>query len=96
MAYRIQFSPYALENLAELTTDASKLKKVVRAIYRVSQDPRYGSLNSHKFDGMTGEKGEEVWESYVENHTPGAYRIYWYYGPTELGISVVAILKHPS
>ncbi len=30
---------------------------------------------------MTGPKGEEVFESYTQNKTPGDYRIFWYYGP---------------
>ncbi len=30
-----------------------------------------------KFDGMIGPNGEEVFEAYAENNTPGAYRIFW-------------------
>lgn len=39
--------------------------------------------------------GEEVWESYVENPTPGAWRIWWVYGPEADVITIVTIGPHP-
>lgn len=39
--------------------------------------------------------GEEIFEAYIENKTPGAYRIFWYYGPDNNQITVVAITPHP-
>jgi hypothetical protein len=41
---------------------------------------------------MHGENGEEVFEAYAENNTPGAYRIFWHYG---LGKDVITITPHP-
>jgi hypothetical protein len=46
---------------------------------------------------MIGPKGEDVWESYVENNTPLAWRIFWCYTP-DGGIqiiTIVAITPHP-
>lgn len=39
--------------------------------------------------------GEEVFESYAQNNTPGAYRIFWYYGPKRKMITILAITSHP-
>jgi hypothetical protein len=43
-----------------------------------------------------------VFEAYAQNNTPGAYRIFWHYGPDETKakkrtpvITVVAITRHP-
>jgi len=40
----------------------------------------------------------KVWDSYVENKTPGAWRIFWHYGPDEADqkvITILAITPHP-
>jgi hypothetical protein len=44
---------------------------------------------------MQGENDEEVFEAYAENNTPGAYRIFWHYGPDKNMITIVAITPHP-
>jgi hypothetical protein len=44
---------------------------------------------------MHGENGEEVFEAYAENNTPGAYRIFWHYGPGKDVITIIAITPHP-
>lgn len=49
------------------------------------------SLNTHKFDSLTGSEDEEVFEAYVENKTPAAFRIFWYYGSGQ----GVIITPHP-
>lgn len=33
-------------------------------------------------------------QSYVENNTPGAWRIFWEYGPGARQITVLAVSKH--
>jgi len=42
---------------------------------------RHPSLNTHKLKTLSGPGGEEIFEAYAQNETPGAYRIIWYYGP---------------
>jgi len=51
---------------------------------------------------LIGAGGEKAFEAYAENDTPGAYRIFWHYGPDEVAekkrtpvITVVAITAHP-
>lgn len=44
---------------------------------------------------MEGPNGEEVFTAYAENRTPGAYRVFWCYGPEREMITIVAIAPHP-
>jgi hypothetical protein len=39
--------------------------------------------------------GEKVWEAYIQNNTPGAYRLFWCYGPGAGQITVIAMTPHP-
>jgi len=52
-------------------------------------------LNSHKYQSLTGPNGEDVWESYIENRTPGAWRIWWLYGPTPDTLTILTLGPHP-
>ena len=56
---------------------------------------RNPSLQTHKYNAIQGQNGEEVFESYVENRTPAAFRVFWHYGPNQQEISVIAITPHP-
>ena len=46
--------------------------------------------------------GEEVFEAYAQNNTPGAYRVFFCYGPDRMDarkrvavLTIVAITPHP-
>lgn len=56
---------------------------------------RHPSLRTHKYHGETGPHGQEVFEAYAQNRTPGAYRVFWCYGPTSKKITILAITPHP-
>jgi len=49
----------------------------------------------HKYQSLTGPNGEDVWESYIENRTPGASRIWWLYGPTPDTLTILTLGPHP-
>ncbi len=94
----IRFSPRADKNMQDLEDDPSKeriLKDVKKALGFMETNLRHPSLQTHEFDEMTGPNGEKVFEAYAQNKTPGAYRIFWYYGPGKNVISIIAILPHP-
>lgn len=97
MTFKLRFTPTASTALTELSTpgNRARLRKVQSALGRLELDPRYPSLNSHKYHSIHGVNGEEIWESYVENATPSAWRIFWHYGPGADTISVVSITPHP-
>lgn len=70
-------------------------KKIGKALYLLSEDPRYPGLNSHEISSLAARYGRKVWESYLENRTPATGRIFWTYGPGHGEITVVAIEPHP-
>ncbi len=59
-------------------------KAVQKTLQFLKHNPRYPSLQTHKFTSMIGPLGEPIFESYVEQNTPAAYRIFWYYGPQKV------------
>ena len=38
----------------------------------------------------------KVWQSYLENNTPAAGRIFWVYGPDRGDITVIGLEPHPN
>lgn len=96
--FRLRFTFEArdlLEELAGQKQDARRVRKVRNALARIQADPRHPGLQSHKYSSLKGAAAEEVWESYVENNTPSAWRIFWHYGPGEGEITIVTISRHP-
>ncbi|MHA6801426.1 hypothetical protein [Bounagaea algeriensis] len=85
-----------LEDLESSNSCRAKRKKVAKALQKLRDaGPGYPALQSHEYESMQGLEGEDVWESYVENRTPGAWRIWWYYGPRVDAITVLTIGPHP-
>jgi hypothetical protein len=102
--YVLRFSEPAAAVLRTLergdSNDKAKLRKVRKALALLEQNPRYPGLHSHPYESFPVDKDVKVWDSYVENHTPSAWRIFWRYGPNEPGselpvITVLAISSHP-
>ena len=77
------------------TNYEKKLKKVRQTLGKLQQDPRHPGLNSHKYNSIQGVNGEDIWECYVENSTPSAWRMFWHYGPGKAVITLVTIGPHP-
>ncbi len=70
-------------------------KAVQKALAYLQSNPRHPGLNTHKFTAKRGPSGEDIFEAYAENNTPGAYRLFWFYGPGKGVITIVAITAHP-
>lgn len=71
------------------------LKKLVKTLNYLSQNPRHNSLNSHEIEDLTRKYGLKIFQSYLENNTPAAGRLFWAYGPDQQDITVLAIEPHP-
>lgn len=56
----------------------------------------YPGLKSHEIDELTNRYGMKVWESYLENKTSGAMRIFWVYGPDREDITIIGLEPHPN
>ena len=70
-------------------------KKLIKALGYLEQNPRHNSLASHEIGDLTRKYGFKVFQSYLENATPAAGRLFWAYGPDKGDITVLAIEPHP-
>lgn len=52
-------------------------------------------LKTHKYDALQGPEHQDIFEAYAENMTPGAYRVFWHYGPAKEQSTIYAITPHP-
>jgi hypothetical protein len=84
-----------LKGLERNPANAKRLKSVQKALGYLQTNPRHPGLKTHKYQSISGPSGEDVFEAYAENKTPGAYRIFWFYGPRKEVITVIAITPHP-
>lgn len=96
----------ARETYVSLKSDASKEKQykaVKKCIRLLAENPRYPGLHTHEFMSLKGPDGERVFEAYAQQNTPGAYRVFWYYGTDETDkdkkripvTTILAIVPHP-
>lgn len=79
------------------TRDEGLFKQVRKCIQLLQQNPRHPGLQAHEFESMANpfQKDEKVFVVYAQQKTPGAYRVFWCYGPRKEEITIVAITPHP-
>jgi len=106
MNYKLRFTLTADEQLKTLENTTS-LKGVLRQTRKtlgyLETNLRAKSLQTHEYKSLTKRYGQKVFEAYIQQKTPRAYRVFWHYGPDEIGkngkripvITVVAIIPHP-
>jgi hypothetical protein len=72
-------------------------KQVAKAVRLLAENPRHPGLNTHEFVSIPHpfDNDAKVFEAYAQNQTPGAYRIFWCYGPNQGDITLIAITPHP-
>jgi hypothetical protein len=72
-------------------------KQVHKAIRLLASNPRHPGLQTHEFTSIPNpyDQRQKVFEAYAQNQTPGAYRVFWCYGPREKEITIIAITPHP-
>jgi hypothetical protein len=60
-------------------------------------NPMHPGLHTHEYDSLENpfDTKAKVFEAYAQNKTPGAYRVFWCYGPGANEITVIAITEHP-
>ena len=96
--HELLFTPQADNDLKELEADPSK-KRVLKAVRKtlglMETNLRHPSLQTHQYQSLKGPNGEKVFEAYAQQNTPGAYRVFWYYGPGRKELTIVAITPHP-
>jgi len=96
--FELVFTPQADSDMLEIESDPGK-RKVLRAVRKtlgfMETNLRHPSLNTHEYTSLKGPNGEKVFEAYVQQKTPSAYRVFWYYGPDKGQLTIVAITPHP-
>lgn len=96
--FKLKFTTEAADQFHELKNNPARVgtyKQVRKTLGYLQTNPRPPSLNTHKYNAIQGQNGEEIFEAYAQNRTPGAYRVFWHYGPDQKQITVVAITPHP-
>jgi hypothetical protein len=106
MRYKLRFTPTADKQLAGIENNNS-LEHISGQIHKtlgyLETNLRSKSLQTHEFESLTRRYGKKVFEAYVQQNSPAAYRIFWLYGPDEIDeagkripvITVLAITQHP-
>lgn len=88
----------AMEQLNALAAEPSKSKvhkAVLKTLGLMQTNLRHPGLNTHEWESEVGPYGGKLWEAYAQNKTPGAYRIFFGYGPKRGEITVTSIEPHP-
>lgn len=84
MRFRLYYTIEADSQLKKLEKSPA-LKKRFKAVRKtlglMEINLKHPSLNTHKYTSISGPNGEDVFESYAENKTLAAFRIFWVYGP---------------
>ncbi len=72
-------------------------KQVHKTIDLLTTNPKHPGLQTHEYDSIENpyDKKKKVFEAYAQNITPGAYRVFWCYGPEKSEITIIAITPHP-
>jgi hypothetical protein len=95
--FDIYWTDTAKKIYESLKTDTSKKKQyqaTKKAVQYLSVNPRHPGLQTHEYHSIKGPKGEKVFEAYIEQNTPNAYRIFWYYGDAHGAITILTITPH--
>jgi len=103
---KLRFTHTADEQLSQIEDNPALkgiLKQVRKTLGYLETNLRAKSLQTHEFEALTKRYGKKIFEAYVQQKTPGAYRTFWHYGPDEIGkdgkripvITIIAITPHP-
>ena len=72
-------------------------KQVHKCLMHLAADPRHPGLQTHPYNSIPHpyDSRQKVFEAYAQQHTPGAYRVFWCYGPRKGEMTIIAITPHP-
>lgn len=86
-----------LERLERSPQHIGLVKQLKKTLGFLQTNPRHPSLQTHVFHSLEHPYNpkDKVFEAYVQQHTPAAYRLFWCFGPKQGQITVIAITPHP-
>ena len=70
-------------------------RKFNKAVQLLESDPRHPGLRSHEIEALSRRVGTRVFESYLENNSSAAGRLFWMFGPSRWYITVIGLEPHP-
>jgi len=72
-------------------------QQIAKTLTLLASNPKHPGLNTHEYSNLVNpfDKKAKVFEAYAQNATPGAYRVFWCYGPQKKQITIIAITPHP-
>lgn len=75
----------------------SEARQIKKTLCYLQTNPRHPSLHTHPYHSLENpyDADKKVFEAYAQNNTPGAYRVFWCYGPKIKQITIIAITPHP-
>ena len=84
-------------NAAQASRAEGLFKQVEKCVRLLLENPKHPGLHTHEYDSIENpyDRNGKVFEAYVQNRTPGAYRLFWCYGPGKGEITLIAITPHP-
>jgi hypothetical protein len=87
----------SMKGKTKSSEDEGLFKQIEKTIKYLRSNPRHPGLNTHPYDSITNpyDKNAKVFEAYAQNNTPGAYRVFWCYGPAKNELTIIAITPHP-
>lgn len=107
MSFELLYQPVAENTLVDLRERAKKspkgsrqfglYKQINKTLQLLQTNPRHPGLHTHEYSSLENpfNPNEKVFEAYAQNNTPGAYRVFWCYGPDKKQITIIAITPHP-
>jgi hypothetical protein len=96
-AARTSLQSRAKVSKAKASRHEGLYKQVVKCVQLLADNPRHPGLRTHEYSSIENpyQHAAKVFEAYAQNRTPGAYRIFWCYGPGPRDITIIAITPHP-
>ena len=72
-------------------------KQVHKTLALLRTNPKHPGLRTHEYDSIENpyDEKQKVFEAYAQNKTPGAYQIFWCYGPGKKELTIIAITPQP-
>ena len=72
-------------------------KQIEKCVRLLLDNPRRPGLKTHEYVSIEHpyDNKSKVFEAYVQNQTPGAYRLFLCYGAQKGEITIIAITPHP-
>jgi hypothetical protein len=85
------------KKISKASKQEGLFKQLMKCIELLGANPRHPGLHTHEYDSLPHpyDPKQKVFEAYAQNKTPGAYRVFWCYGPDQKEITLIAITAHP-